>query len=128
MSASPQVKCSTADEVQSLMLMFYNVMEDDDSSSKMENHGKIVRVCGVGNPKPSLFTGPISKVLSLLMQQQQDGVCEAWAKQKKPKKAPWLRLRVTKFKQFTSQSQSETIICLPQSRWRGLSCSESSAS
>ena len=57
------------------MTMFDNVMEDENGSSKiMESHGKIVRVYGVGAPKPNLLTGPmtgpISKVLSLLRQQQ----------------------------------------------------------
>ena len=34
-------------------------------------------MCGAGAPRPELFTGPISKVLSLMMQQQQDEVCAA---------------------------------------------------
>ena len=67
MSASPHVKCSTTHEVHSLMSMFDNVMEDDDGPSKMEGHGEIVRTYGVENPKPNLFTGPIGKVLSLLL-------------------------------------------------------------
>ena len=68
MSALRRITCSTAHEVHSLMSMFDNVMEDGDGPSKMENHGKIVRTYGFRKPKPNLFTGPISRVLLLLMQ------------------------------------------------------------
>ena len=57
--------------------MFDNVMEDDNDPPKLESHEKIVCAYGAGNPKPNLFTGPISKVLSLLMHQQQEGVWPA---------------------------------------------------